>query len=364
MKRVGFVINSRLPRLAAMRGGMLPHHLLTGWDDAGSPMSFMRFRWVAEEVNRTGRLRYELYKPWRRYDAVVFLKSMGAACEAKMRGLQADGVRVVFEANVDYYTRAPVSNLPGDLAPTEKQRETALAMTSGADGVIASSRRLGEICKDFQERVKAVPDNIPPRLVPGGNPRSVTAPLNLWWSGMAAKMYDFLLIERVLLARSKHLHLNFVTGDIQAALERWSPPEAARLRSLLEKVPHTIHRYSGIPELLRLYHSAGGVIVSPRFLDSPYNHSHTEWKLTLGLACGLSGLGSPLPSYIDAAAVGGGSLRICESEEDWATALDEILAAPGGAAERGALGRRAILDTYGTPRVASEHADFVAGLLA
>ena len=73
MKRVGFVINSRFPEAASFGRGMRPHHLLIGWDDSGSPMSFMRFHWIAQEVNKSGAVRYELFKPWRRYDAVVFL---------------------------------------------------------------------------------------------------------------------------------------------------------------------------------------------------------------------------------------------------------------------------------------------------
>jgi len=66
MKKVGFIINSRVPETASLRAGMLPHHLLTGWDDAGSPMSFMRFRWVAEEVIVRGAITMPWFSsnPW------------------------------------------------------------------------------------------------------------------------------------------------------------------------------------------------------------------------------------------------------------------------------------------------------------
>ncbi|MFM8655627.1 MAG: hypothetical protein ACKOD5_00625, partial [Chthoniobacterales bacterium] len=133
MKNVGFIINSRVPEAASLRAGMLPHHVLMGWDDAGSPMSFMRFRWVAEEVNKSREFHYEHDRPWRDYDAVVFLKSMGKHCEAKLARLKERGTKTVFEANVDYYTEGPTQNLPGELAPTEEQRRTAIAMTGNAD---------------------------------------------------------------------------------------------------------------------------------------------------------------------------------------------------------------------------------------
>jgi len=366
-RRVGFVINSRVPEVRGLAAGMLPHHLLTGWDDFGSPMSFMRFHWVAGEVNRTKGIRYELYRPWHHYDAVVFLKSMGVRCERKMEALRASGTQTVFEANVDYYSEASPANLPGDLAPTEEQRRTAIFMTTGADATIASSRRLQQICSQFSPGAAFIPDSIPPRLVPSGRPPQCVREgrLHLWWSGMAAKLYDFLLIDRALREMSGRLHIHLVTSGADHAIQRWPDEQAESFRSLLASVPHTFHPFRSVPDLMRLYHSQGGVIVSPRFLESPYNHSHTEWKLTLGLACGLAGIGSQQPSYVDAAAACGGSaLRICADECAWAAALDEMLSRPRQTWEDGLSGSRPILEHYGTPRVAAMHREVLARLLA
>jgi hypothetical protein len=103
MKRVGFIINSRFPEWKAVMRGMKPHHLLTGWPDRHSPMNFMRFGWIAEVVNRDPgfRMRYELFKPWRHYDVVIFLKSMEAGCAIHAERLKEEGTKVIFEANVD-----------------------------------------------------------------------------------------------------------------------------------------------------------------------------------------------------------------------------------------------------------------------
>lgn len=366
MKRVGFIINSRIPELRSFLVGMRPHQLLTGWDDLHSPMSFMRFRWIAAEVNRNRELHYELYKPWRSYDLVVFLKSMGVRCEHKMQSLQKAGTKVIFEANVDYYTESASMNLPGELAPTAEQRRTAIAMTTGADAVIASSRQLKKICLEFSKRVYFTPDNIPPDLMPGGPipPCVQNGCLQLWWSGMPTKLYDFLLIADVLKELSSQLHLHLVTGNVDEAVRAWPSESAHAFRCFLSKVPHTFYRFQNISQLLKLYHSRGGVIVSPRFLTSPYNQSHTEWKLTLGLACGMVGLGSPLPSYEDAAHLTNGqALRICHNPEDWSVALMDILDRPDETWKAGLAGRPAILAKYGTPCVAKEHASIVSQVL-
>lgn len=366
MKKVGFIINSRVPETASLRAGMLPHHLLAGWDDTGSPMSFMRFRWVAEEVNRSGKLRYELYRPWRNYDAVVFLKSMGKQCEAKLAQLKKRGTKTVFEANVDYYTEGPAQNLPGELAPTEEQRRTAIAMTGNAEAVIASSTELARVCSGYARGVTAVSDNIVPSIVPSSNPPPCAqgGVLHLWWSGMAAKLYDFLSVAGALGAHAKRLHLHLVTGDFTEAKRKWPTEISRNMDKLLSRVQHTFHRFRDIPDLLKLYSGHGGIIVSPRYLDSPYNRSHTEWKLTLGLACGLSGLGSPQPSYVEAAVASRGALKICTDENDWAEAIDNILRDPEGARARGISGRGSIMESYGTPQVAARHAAVLQHLLA
>lgn len=365
MKKVGFIINSRVPETASLRAGMLPHHLLTGWDDAGSPMSFMRFRWVADAVNRSGKLRYELYRPWRNYDAVVFLKSMGKQCEAKLAQLKERGTKTVFEANVDYYTEGPAQNLPGELAPTVEQRRTAIAMTGNADAVIASSTELARVCSGYARGVTAVSDNIVPSVVPSSNPPPCVqgGVLHLWWSGMAVKLYDFLSVAGALGAHAKRLHLHLVTGNFTEAKRKWPTEISRNMDKLLSRVQHTFHRFRDIPNLLKLYSTHGGVIVSPRYLDSPYNRSHTEWKLTLGLACGLPGIGSPQPSYVEAASFSQGALQICNDEHQWTETIEKILQDPGQADVRGIAGRSAIMEVYGTPRVAARHAAVLRNLL-
>jgi len=366
VKKIGFIINSRIPEAASLRTGMRPHHLLTGWDDAGSPMSFMRFRWVAEEINRSGNFRYELYRPWRKYDAVVFLKSMGQRCEAKLARLKDEGTKTVFEANVDYYTASPPQNLPGELAPTTEQRRTAIAMTCGADAILASSSELARVCMSYAREVTPVPDNILPSIVPSCDPPSCVQGkvLHLWWSGMAAKLYDFLSISGALTAHANRLHLHLVTGEFAEAKQKWPIEITQKINEMLSGLLHTFHRFRDIPGLLKLYSTHGGVIVSPRYLDSPYNRSHTEWKVTLGLACGLPGLASPQPSYVEAAAASQGALNICTTESEWSAAIENTLRRPQDARARGIAGRNAIMKVYGTPRVAARHAAVWQNLFA
>ncbi|HEY8899983.1 MAG TPA: hypothetical protein VIM61_06190 [Chthoniobacterales bacterium] len=363
MRRVGFIVNSRVPELASLARGMPPHRLLTGWDDAGSPMSFMRFRALAAALRDvTSAPRYELYRPWRRYAAVVFLKSMGPHCLALARRLRAAGTKVIFEANVDYYTRFEGAARLDAMVPTSQQRADAIAMTAFADGVIGSSRHLTEVCRAYNPRARWVPDNVDLGLCPTTVQREPfrEGRLQVWWSGMAAKLFEFLAAEEAFLARADRIHLQLVTDDVATARSRWPAEVRERFERFLERVPHTFHRFRDVRGLLELY-GAGGVIVSPRFLDTPYNQSHTEWKITLGMACELPAIASPVPSYIDAAQrSSSGAIAIAESSAQWLEAFDNLLSDETALRQAGRAARNTVSDHYETRVVAAQHAAWVS----
>ncbi|HEY8903882.1 MAG TPA: hypothetical protein VIM48_09245 [Chthoniobacterales bacterium] len=357
--KVGFIINSRVPELASLRKGMRPHAFLTGWDDAESPMSFMRFRWIAEAL--AGDCQYELYRPFRSYDAVVFLKSMGPHCVALAERLRQKGTKVLFEANVDYYTPFEGEARFDAMVPTPAQRADAIAITTLADSVIASSRHLAGVCAAFNSRATWVPDNVNLKLRPTAVQREPfrAGRLQIWWSGMAAKLFEFLAVEQALTAFADRIELQLVTDDIDRAKSRWPTHVRARVEGLLGRIPHAIHRFRGIPDLLKLY-SGGGVIVSPRFLDVPYNLSHTEWKITLGMACDLPAIASPVPSYLDAAQHStADALTICHSDEDWQHALDRCLSDGGNLREAGRNAFETVRTHYETGVVARQHSAWV-----
>lgn len=362
MKRAGFIINSRVPDPASLREGMPPLALVSGWDDAASPMGLMRFRWIADALRAAGSdWRYELYRPWRSYDAVVFLKSMGPRCLALAGRLKRGGARVLFEANVDYYTPFEGAARLDAMAPSAAQRRDAVEITEFADAVIGSSRRLTEVCRGFNPAAAWVPDNVNLRLRPDATQRQPIRDgrLQVWWSGTAAKLFEFLAAEEAFLALAGRIHLQLVTDDVDAAAARWPVEVRERFERFLARVPHTLHRYRDIPRLLRLY-AAGGVIVSPRFLDAPYNLSHTEWKITLGMACDLPAIASPVPSYLDAAERSGpDAVTICETSADWIRSFDPFLSDISRLRDAGRAACETVRRHYETGGVARRHAAWI-----
>ena len=350
---VGFVIDGLLPRWPRV------------WQwvrgcPSDSAVGQMRFGWIARALSNDlgGPVRYRLFRPGQRYDAVVFLKSMNAGSQRLAEALRARGTRVIFDVNVDYFTPADGTFYYSGMAPTEAQTADARRMAGLADALIADSSHLATVCAGHHPCVRWISDNVNLAIVPAYRPWKRGTRLDLLWSGESVKLFELLRIESVLRKYAAHIRLVLVTNSL-AALERWFDPWKARFESLLADIEHTIIPFQSVEALLPIY-ARGGVFISPRFLDNSYNWGHTEWKITLPMACGRMALGSPLPSYRDVRERSGGAgLRLCESDDDWSAALDAVLAGRIDLAAEEQAARKVVDEHYSTPIVAAAHARFL-----
>jgi glycosyltransferase involved in cell wall biosynthesis len=356
--QVGFVIDGQLPRWPRV------------WQwvrgcPSDSAVGQMRFGWIARALHAepSRRVRYSLFRPWQRYDAVIFLKSMSAASQQLAASLRARGTRVLFDVNVDYFTPAEGTFYYRGMAPTPAQTADARRMAELSDALIADSSHLGKVCALHHRNVRWISDNVDLRFAPQYRPWKPGAKLDLLWSGESVKLFELLRIEEVLRKFASRIRLVLVTNDL-AALDRWFDPWKTRFESLLAAIEHDIIPFRSVGELKKIYGS-GGVFISPRFLDNTYNWGHTEWKIALPMACGRVALGSPLPSYREVAARSGGAgLRLCEDDASWSAALDEMLAGRFDFAAEEDAAREVVKKHYSTPVVAAAHHDYVADVCA
>ena len=360
MQRIGFITDGKIPTLAS--SFTRPWRLLLGWPST-SAVGSMRHGWIAREVNRDSALHYEAYRPHRHYAAVVFLKSMSPQCAALAARLRASGTRVVFDLNVDYLTPAAGAFYYEGMAPTAAQRADVLNMFTLSDGVIADSSHLSTIAAAHHPRVRWVPDNVAPGIVPAPHAWRRDGKLPLLWSGESVKLFELLKIAPVLRRYSAHVRLVLITNSL-AARTRWFGNLSERVDALLGEVETQVLPFRSVPALLETY-AQGGVFIAPRFLDNTYNLGHTEWKITLPMACGRVVLGCPVPSYRDVAARSGGrGLRLCETEEQWCEALDAVLSGGFDFSAEEEAARTVVRHHYSTPVVAKEHRRFLEEVLA
>lgn len=364
--RVGFVIDGLLPNWRdCLSIRCSPLSILRGMH-SDSSVGFMRFGWIADYVNRNNTgVSYELYKPWRSYDAVVFLKSMGAACEALLASLKARGAKGIFDANVDYFTPAKGKFYYNGMAPTEMQRMDALRLARACDGIITDSAHLAEVARHNHGNVVWIPDNVrddliqaTPEWMPRRNERLV-----LLWSGQLIKMFELLKIKDVLVQYSSRLQLRIITNGTGIP-DAWYEPYKREFGDLLKKVNCEFIPFSSIEALLGVY-DTGGVFISPRFLDNSYNLGHTEWKIALAMARGRFVLCSEQPSYMD---VDGRAehrgIRICRTDDDWRNAFENIFEDRIDWQTEQEASAAVIRRYYSTSVIASQHVGFLAKLMS
>ena len=351
--RIGWVITDQLdtmpfwPRIDTKAGGV----------------SLARLHWTAPRINQESKsgFYWEVYNPWRSYDGLVFLKAMGAKAEQLARRYREKGKPVLFDANVNYYRIEGREHYQG-MMPSIAQQRAAVAMTEGASAVIADSEYIAAECSVYNRHVSWIPDNVEMEQVPPLAIRARHHRLRVVWCGEAIKLFELLLIEQVLRSFSKHLHLIVITNDLSAT-SRWYGNYKQKLGCLLDDLSVEILTYRGFQHLFETYNLAD-VVISQRFLDNTYNLGHTEWKITLAMACGCVALGSPVPSYEKIQnRASDKEIVICHSVEEWQVAFEFVLSNAIDVQIR--KSSRKLVDQYYSSRVvAGQYIQFMQQLFA
>lgn len=309
----------------------------------------MRVSNVARWINATTTdVWNEIYRPGRRYDVVVFCKAMDEACQAEAASLRARGVRVIFDANVNYYEVWGEYDVPGT-QPSEEQRRDAIRMTAQADYVVADSSYIAEVARKHNDRVRWIPDNVDPRLFRGTRTHAPTKHLTrLVWSGVSKKAQHLLgIVEALGSLRETELIL----------VSERRPDCMDTLASALP-VRYVAYSDAAYARLL----AGCDVIISPKRLCNAYEMGHSEYKITLGMAAGLPAVASPQPSYVEAISHAGGGL-LADSVEEWKAALGGLVADWRLRAELGAKAARTVRERYATPVVSAEYLALLRELL-
>ena len=312
------------------------------------PPVSMRITNIAFWINaHSGRVRNELYRSGRRYDVVVFFKTMDERAQAEAARVKDRGGKVLFDANVNYYEVWGDYEIEGT-EPTPEQQRDARAMTELADHVVADSSYLLEVVERLNGQASWIPDNVDTTLYRGTRAHRPATPLRLVWSGVAKKA-DHLLSIGDPLASVAGLELVLVSDE---------PPDA--MKPLSEALPCRYVRFSE-PRYAAMLRRCD-VIVSPKRLVNAYEVAHTEYKITLGMAVGLPAVASPQRSYVEAIEHHGGGV-VAADQAGWRGALERLRDDPAYRAELGARARRTVSERYSTPVVARQYLELVESLV-
>ncbi len=352
-RRVGWIITDLLERRPWVR---------ESWYTGGG-VGLARYGWFSEYINHhVSDWHYELYRPWRSYDTVVFLKSMRPRAQKLLERLQEQGIPCVFDANVNYFDHAGTEYYT-DMLPSQTQRLEVEKMVRSATAVIADSEFIRDQCQKYNPHTTWIPDVVDVNRASFQHWSPNGSRLRLLWSGQAVKLFELLAAEEILLSWKDRLELVLVTNDL-GALQRLYPQVRKRLETLLASLSVTIIPYRSINQLFSVYND-GGVFISPRYLDNRYNFGHTEWKITLAMACGRIALCSPVPSYKRVAERSDGSgIRVCQDSHDWSEAFEELLVGRIDWGSESTAAREVVEQYYSPAAIASDHLNIMKSAMA
>jgi glycosyltransferase involved in cell wall biosynthesis len=311
----------------------------------------IRYGGIARYLNKKSNFNMEMYRPWRRYDAVVFVKMMNPRCQKLAHELKNKGTQVLFDANVNYYEEEGDYIVPGT-RPTPEQKMWATSMTSLADAVVADSQYLADVCRLYNPVVEWIPDAVDTDFFSPAPKQKDKTPgkLKLVWSGVGKKARPLELIEPVLMKLKDRVELEIITSPNEPH-NIWSDVMERLVKAGIAKI--SLYSYKTYPHSLR----KSDVIISPRFLENAYEKAHTEYKITLGMSAGLPALASPQMSYLEALKNGGGI--ICHSVAEWERALNDFIDHPEKRREMGLKARQQVQETYSIPAVAKKYGTFL-----
>ncbi len=246
----------------------------------------------------------ELYKPWQKYDIVIFQKKFDEKAFHLAQKLKQQGTKIVLDINVNYYDKTILGVLNKDESANHPK---ILRFTEIADGVITSTEYIKDYVQRFfpEKKVICIPENITNNFFSVRKQTQQKAPLQLLYVGYAVKAPEIL--------------------DIKSILQKLREKYIFQLLLICEKDPHL--SLPGLDIFFQPYSQktihqdmlSGDIFIAPRDLSQSYNLGHSFTKIGYPMAVGIPIVASEVPSYAGSPAI------LCKNEADWYNNLASLL---------------------------------------
>lgn len=257
----------------------------------------------------------ELYKPFKKYDAVFFSKTCYDSSVKIAEKLHKQGVKIYFESFCEYLN---------DDNTQSHEKDNILRILEVADivGVPSDVQRQAFIKR--HNDVRMIPESVDRSFFKEIKHHSLNRYVNLIYCGYSAKAKDTLCIRDVIKKIQKEY--------------------GSRMIYVCEKDPciqglayHYIpYNQKKIPSLLRM----GDIMIAPRPMEGIENRGHSFTKAAYPLAVGLSVVASPLPSYLNTPVI------LCNTEHEWYDKLKNLIENPDMRNRLAKQGSQYVKDNY------------------
>lgn len=239
----------------------------------------------------------ELYRPFRKYDAVIFIKLYNEKAYQLAKKLQQQGTQIVFDININIF------ELRSDFV-SEQQVDEGRKFATLSDTIITNSEYTENLLKDIfpKKDIYFIKEAIHRSYFKVSPKKS--SPVEFIWVGYQHKAEALYLIKEVLLELfEQHAFSIKIISQENPHLD-------------LGKIPVAFepYRHTKITKML----SGATAFLAPRDLSDPYNLGHSFTKIGVAMAAGIPVIASPIPSYKGSPAI------ICNTQKEWRTSLQSL----------------------------------------
>lgn len=266
----------------------------------------MRCYDIMEHLEKKG-IHAELYKPFRKYKAVVFTKTRSPKAVTAARKLHAEKIPVFYDAYYEYLEEPSKQN--------DWERLNILEIVKQAQVVGTCSKEQEKAFSKYHTDIVMIPESVHDTFFSYQKKHEPKDRVTLVYCGYSGKAKDTLCIQEV--------------------LRKLQEEYGCRLLFICEKNPQIAElsyefiRYdqSVIPRQLL----EGDIMIAPRPMEGIEKLAHSFTKVAYPLAVGLPAVANPVPSYVDTPVV------LCRNDEEWYQTLTRLITDAG---ERERIGRQ------------------------
>lgn len=236
----------------------------------------------------------EIYKPFKKYPIVVFVKTSTDKSAKKAERLKSSGYKIIYNAYCDHLT---------DPTRNDSERINTIRILQCSDIVVVCTEEQKQQFEQFHKKVVLIYESIPEEYFSTMKEHTEKECPTLIYCGYAHKAKDTLAIKNV--------------------LKKLIEEEKCKILYLCDKDPkiddlqyeYLQYDQSIIQEQLL----QGDIAIAPRKTDGIELLSHSFTKVALTGAIGLPTVASPVPSYL------GSPVVICQDEEQWYIELSKLI---------------------------------------
>ena len=271
----------------------------------GRIMASARLRVYDVINNFLGDKKYfvELYKPWKKYDVVIFQKKFDKKALIIAKKLKSKGVKIVLDINVNFYNSKALKER------YVYMKDEIFRFTEISDAIIASTEYLNSYIKKIfpQKKVFHIPENITNNFFSVRKKiEKNNEEINLLYVGYSIKAEDVLIIKSVLEKIRKKYKI-----DLIFICDKNPKIKIKGIRSNFIKYKQKkIHK-----QMLK-----GDIFISPRNLKNEYNLGHSFSKIGYPMSVGIPVVASKVYSYIGSPAL------LPQGDEDWQKSIEGLIA--------------------------------------